>query len=279
MDGDSRSPLAFRELRTMLGRLLQRVVMAAVTLLGVAIIVFVLLRVVPGRSDRDDDLARGPRPADIAALRAHYGLDTGLPCAICRLGARSRAWRFRDVDLAASQRARVACRTLACDAGTRVRLAGLRDVARRGHRRIRDADERHRGRPVVDAVNGLFLAVPDFIWAFALVLLFGVFAPVLPLSGRIDPSLDEQFVTPFYLIESLVTLRFAALLDVIAPYDHADARARPAACRDHRARLEGVPARGDGAGLCPARAAEGHVANCGWCCRRRCGTRSRRPSR
>ena len=31
--------------------------------------------------------------------------------------------------------------------------------------------------PVVDAVNGFFLAVPDFLWAFALVLLFGVFAP------------------------------------------------------------------------------------------------------
>ena len=47
--------------------------------------------------------------------------------------------------------------------------------------------------PLIDAVNGLFLAVPDFIWAFALVLVFGVFAPVLPLSGRIDPSLAPAF--------------------------------------------------------------------------------------
>ena len=68
---------------------------------------------------------------------------------------------------------------------------------------------------MIDTVNGLFLAVPDFIWAFALVLLFGVFLPVLPLSGRIDPSLDERFVTPFYLIESLATLRFAAAADVL----------------------------------------------------------------
>ncbi len=57
--------------------------------------------------------------------------------------------------------------------------------------------------------------MPDFIWAFALVLLFGVFLPVLPLSGRIDPSLDERFVTPFYLLESLATLRFAAAADVL----------------------------------------------------------------
>ena len=69
--------------------------------------------------------------------------------------------------------------------------------------------------PLIDAVNGLFLAVPDFIWAFALVLLFGVFLPVLPLSGRIDPSLDERFVTPFYLFESLGTLRFVAAADVL----------------------------------------------------------------
>jgi peptide/nickel transport system permease protein len=69
--------------------------------------------------------------------------------------------------------------------------------------------------PLIDGVNGLFLAVPDFIWAFALVLLFGVFLPVLPLSGRIDPSLDERFVTPFYLLESLATLRFAAAADVL----------------------------------------------------------------
>ena len=47
-------------------------------MLGVAIIVFVLLRVVPG-----DPIAMmippGATPADIAALRAHYGLDTSLP--------------------------------------------------------------------------------------------------------------------------------------------------------------------------------------------------------
>ena len=45
--------------------------------------------------------------------------------------------------------------------------------------------------------------------------MFGVFAPVLPLSGRIDPSLGAHFATPFYLVESLVTLRFAVSLDVV----------------------------------------------------------------
>jgi peptide/nickel transport system permease protein len=68
--------------------------------------------------------------------------------------------------------------------------------------------------PLVDTINGLFLAVPDFIWAFLLVLVFGVFWPVLPLSGRIDPGLGAVFATPFYWLESLLTLRFSVFLDV-----------------------------------------------------------------
>jgi ABC-type dipeptide/oligopeptide/nickel transport system permease component len=54
-----------------------RVGMALLTLAGVAVVVFVLLRVVPG-----DPVAMmispGAGPADIAALKAHYGLDAPL---------------------------------------------------------------------------------------------------------------------------------------------------------------------------------------------------------
>ena len=53
--------------------------------------------------------------------------------------------------------------------------------------------------PIVDSVNGTLLAVPDFVWALALVLVFGVFFPIFPLSGRIDPSVQHNFATPFYL--------------------------------------------------------------------------------
>ena len=68
--------------------------------------------------------------------------------------------------------------------------------------------------PVVDTVNGTVLAVPDFVWALALILVFGVFFPVLPLSGRIDPSVQNDFSTPFYLTESLLTLRFREVIDI-----------------------------------------------------------------
>ena len=191
----------------------QRLVMAAVTLLGVAMIVFVLLRVVPG-----DPIAMmispGASPADIAALRAHYGLDASLP-------AQFAVW-LKDIlrgDFGTSISLHRSVLELLAErlpATLELAFAALVFAALLGGVIAVFATLLSETpiAPIVDAVNGLFLAVPDFIWAFALVLLFGVFLPVLPLSGRIDPSLDEHFVTPFYLLESLVTFRFAAAADV-----------------------------------------------------------------
>ena len=192
---------------------LRRLGMAAITLVGVAVVVFVLLRVVPG-----DPIAMmsspGASPADIAALRAHYGLDASLPMQfavwahdLIRGDFGTSISLHRGVlgllaeRLPATLELAVAALAFATLLGgaTAVFATLMSDTA---------------VAPVVDGVNGLFLAVPDFIWAFLLVLVFGVFAPVLPLSGRIDPSLDVHFATPFYLIESLLTLRFSVLLDV-----------------------------------------------------------------
>jgi peptide/nickel transport system permease protein len=187
--------------------------MAAITLIGVAVIVFVLLRVVPG-----DPIAMmispGASPADVAALRAHYGLDAGLPTQFAVWARDLMRGDFgtsislhRNVlgllaeRLPATLELAVAALVFATLLGGAIAVFAtlMSDTA---------------VAPVVDAVNGLFLAVPDFIWAFLLVLVFGVFAPVLPLSGRIDPSLGVHFATPFYLIDSLLTLRFSVLLDV-----------------------------------------------------------------
>ena len=47
----------------------------------------------------------------------------------------------------------------------------------------------------IDGGDGVLLAVPDFLWALVLMLLFGVLMPLLPISGRIDPQLDVSFAT------------------------------------------------------------------------------------
>jgi ABC-type dipeptide/oligopeptide/nickel transport system permease component len=60
----------------------------------------------------------------------------------------------------------------------------------------------------VDGGVGVLLAIPDFLWALILLLLFGVLFPLLPISGRIDPQIDLDLYSNFYLIESLLTGRF-----------------------------------------------------------------------
>src|SRR5208337_1821495 len=193
--------------------LLNRVGMAAITLIGVAVIVFVLLRVVPG-----DPIAMmispGASPADIAALRAHYGLNAGLPTQFA-VWVRDLAHGdfgtsislHRNVLGLLAERLPATLELAAASLVFATLLGGAIAV-------FATLMSDYAVAPHVDAVNGLFVAVPDFIWAFALVLVFGVFAPVLPLSGRIDPSLDVHFATPFYLIESFLTLRFSVLLDI-----------------------------------------------------------------
>ncbi len=72
------------------------------------------------------------------------------------------------------------------------------------------------GEAAIDGLNSIMLAVPDFIWALALVLIFAVALPVLPLTGRIDPDLAQGFVTRFYLAESFVTGRFAVAGNILS---------------------------------------------------------------
>jgi len=191
-----------------------RLLMAAVTLSGVATIVFVLLRVVPG-----DPIAMmispGATPADIATLRAHYGLDASLPVqflvwigGLLRGDFGTSISLHRNVLEILGERLPATLELAAASLVFAAMLGGAIAV-------FATLMSESALAPMIDAVNGLFLAVPDFIWAFALVLLFGVLLPVLPLSGRIDPSIGERFVTPFYLLESLVTLRLAPVGDLL----------------------------------------------------------------
>jgi dipeptide transport system permease protein len=191
----------------LLAVIVRRVVMALITLAGVAVIVFVLLRVVPG-----DPVAMmispGASAADIAALKAHYGLDAPIP-------EQFRIWFAGIVTgdfgtsitlhlhvtevLASRLPATIELSLLALIVA--VVLGGSVAIAGTLMRRAI-------GETVIDGLNSIMLAVPDFIWALALVLLFAVAVPVLPLTGRIDPALAEGFATKFYLTESVLTGRF-----------------------------------------------------------------------
>jgi ABC-type dipeptide/oligopeptide/nickel transport system permease component len=195
--------------------LLKRIGMAAVTLFGVAVIVFLLLRVVPG-----DPIAMmigpGASAQDIADLRARYGLDQPLIAqfgiwlgGILRGDFGSSISLHRDVlellveRLPATLELAVAALLVAVLLGMTIAVIGT-------------LMRRSLGASLLDAGNGLMLAVPDFVWALAFVLVLGVLWPVFPLSGRIDPTAGVPFLTHFQLLESLLTFRFGIAKDIIA---------------------------------------------------------------
>ena len=191
------------------GEVVRRLILIPPTLFGVAAIVFVLLRVVPG-----DPIAMmippGASPADILRLRAFYGLDQPmLQQFIAWLGQALTGNFGRSISVHQSVFALVLARLpatleLALLATLIAVILGLITAMIGIHLRGRRAEW------VVDGCVGVLLAIPDFLWALILLLLFGVLIPLLPISGRIDPQLDISFRSNFYLLESLLTARFDA---------------------------------------------------------------------
>lgn len=196
------------------GYLLRRLVLAVPTLLGVAIIVFVLLRVVPG-----DPIAMmlppGARAEDIENLRRLYGLDQSIFVQFMR-------WlpAVLHGDFGTSISLRQSVLPLILDhlpatlelAGLAFVIAGILGFA------LGLVAVYWRGRwpeALVDGIAGFGQAVPDFLWGLVFILLLGVAWPVLPISGRIDPSLDVTFYTNFYLVESLLRGEFSLFLDLV----------------------------------------------------------------
>jgi ABC-type dipeptide/oligopeptide/nickel transport system permease component len=195
--------------------IVNRAAMAAVTLAGVAIVVFFLLRVVPG-----DPVAMmispGASPADIAALRARYGLDAPLPVQfwVWLRGAMTGDFGVSislHVNVSEALLNRLPATAELAVLALAVALAGGGAVAVAGTLVRRTVAE-----TAIDGLNSILLAVPDFIWALVLVLVFAVALPVLPLTGRIDPALATGFSTRFYLLEAILTGRFKVAADVLA---------------------------------------------------------------
>src|SRR5882672_3801586 len=183
------------------GEIIRRLVLIPPTLVGVAVIVFVLLRVVPG-----DPIAMmippGASPVDIDRLRAFYGLDQPILQQFITWCGQALAGDFgRSISVHQSVFELVLARfpatlelallatLIAVALGLIVAMIG---ILLRG----RGAEW------LVDGGVGVLLAIPDLLWALILLLLFGVRIPLLPISGRIDPQIDVRFHSKFDLLES-----------------------------------------------------------------------------
>lgn len=187
----------------------------AVTLIGVAIVVFVLIRVAPGNPIAMM-LPPGATQADIAQLTAMYGLDKSLFEQFVIWAGNALQGNFGTSITLRLPVSELVLQRLPATLELSL-LALLIAVALGGFTAILGA--RERGRPTeagVDLLNGVTLSIPDFLWGLLLILLFGVLWPVLHISGRISPTLSLPFSTQFYLFEAIIRLRFDLVADLLA---------------------------------------------------------------
>ena len=195
--------------------ILRRLLWAIPTLIGVAIVVFVLVRVVPG-----DPIAMmlppGATADDVGRLRAMYGLDAPIAKQFVvwtgevlrgdfgnSISLREKVGSLVVGRLPATLELVFVAVTAACLFATLLAISAVL----------------FRGRwpeLVVDGGTGLALAIPDFLWGLLFILVLGVLIPWFPISGRIDPTLDFNPVTGFYLAEALLRLRWDALGNLLS---------------------------------------------------------------
>ncbi len=194
--------------------IMTRSVTTLITLFGVAVIVFVVIRLAPG-----DPIAMmlppGASAADMERLRALYGLDRSIPEQFAIwLGNVVRGDFGTSISIRRDVLAIVLNRL---PATLELSLLALAIAVALGTL-LAFLATRWRGTPAatgVDVANGIALSIPDFLWGLALILMLGVAWPVFEISGRVSPRLELPFSTQFYLIESLFRLRFDITLDLL----------------------------------------------------------------
>ncbi len=186
-----------------------------ITLIGVAVIVFFVIRVVPGNPVAMM-LPPGATEADVTRLSALYGLDKSLPQQFAiwlggvlqgdfgtSITTRQPVLALVLGRLPATLELSVMALIIAMILGGFLALTGTR---------LRGT----RSEAAIDISNGMALSVPDFLWGLIFILLFGVLVPVFHISGRISPALDLPFTTNFYLFESVLRLRFDLWADIVS---------------------------------------------------------------
>lgn len=193
----------------------RRLLTAIPTLLLLALVVFVVLRLLPV-----DPLAMllppSATPAEAAALRQQLGLDKPIP-------QQFLIWLWDAVRGNLGQsinfRQSVSLLTLGALPAT-LELTGVALVlalalsipggllAFHLYRRQREA--------AMELVVALLQSIPAFLWSLLLILVFGVLWPVLPFAGRVGMGVVPPGITGLVLVDLLITGQFQAWLDALA---------------------------------------------------------------
>jgi ABC-type dipeptide/oligopeptide/nickel transport system permease component len=192
-----------------------RICSILVTLVGVAIIVFVVIRVVPG-NPISMMLPPGATEDDILRLKIHYGLDKSIFQQFfiwlngvlhgdfgTSISLRQPVLSLVLGRLPATLELSIMALIIACGIGLILALLGTKLRGKKAE-------------GLIDGLNGMAMSVPDFLWGLLFILLFGVIWPIFHISGRISPSIDLDFSTQFYLFESIVRLDLKVFNDLVA---------------------------------------------------------------
>ncbi|MFT4725835.1 MAG: ABC-type dipeptide/oligopeptide/nickel transport system permease component [Granulosicoccus sp.] len=196
------------------GHILQRLLLVIPTLLGVSVVIFVLLRVVPG-----NPIAMmtppGASAEDVQQLKALYGLDKGVvEQYMIWLGGVARG----DLGVSISLRQNVGELILGRLPAT-LELALIATLIASSlcllFALIGSYHPRGLLSKLVDTLASAIQAVPDFMWGLMFIFFLGVIWPLFPISGRINPRIEHNFSTQFYLFESLLTLNGPMIVELL----------------------------------------------------------------
>lgn len=200
----------------MLRYLLRRLLLLVPVLLGISLITFVLMQLVPGDPVAIMLQGESSSPQDLQRIRAAWGLDQPAPVqylnyvAHLLTGDFGRSFMRQQPVLPIILEALPATIELACASLLIATLLAipLGCVSALTHRSAIDR--------AVTVVTVLGISLPGFWIGLLLVLLFSVMLNWLPASGRLDFSVGLEPVTGFYVLDSLLQANFEALGDALA---------------------------------------------------------------
>jgi ABC-type dipeptide/oligopeptide/nickel transport system permease component len=200
---------------TLLELLWRRILISLPLLFVVSVVLFVVLRALPA-----DPVAMMLPPTasreDIEALRAAYGFDKPLP-------VQYEMWLRGALhgDLGQSTASRTSVAGMLADAAPATLELVLCGVATGCLIGLLGGLAMYRWRgqmaeTVTDVSSTVMMSLPEFLWALAFVLCLGVWIPLLPFIGRIDPSIHlPAGASGFFLYDTLAAGNFKGFVDVL----------------------------------------------------------------
>ena len=194
--------------------ILKRLLLLVPTLVGISMLVFLMIHLVPG-DPAQVMLGERANAETLAALRADMGLDQPFHVQFGRFfmgllqGDLGRSIRTHEkITTEILQRFPATCELTffsMCIAMTGGLAAGLLAAVRRG--KLVDYAS------MIGATAGI--SMPIFWLALMLVLLFAVHLPLFPVSGRLSPHIYLAPRTHFYLLDALLQGDWRAFGDIL----------------------------------------------------------------